>query len=241
MTDQVVGVNSESPPTPPEAPKEPEVKVLDDKIDNEVIFSKPMIPFGWLPGHWGLKGKSRERAYIEYTYDAHKEELARRLAYFDLKGGELTAALAKIDYEYNHISLFEYKKREATAYLDGDALTLEHLKLEHAEGNLNDLEYDKEVAIVNDEPWVHVLTLKPDSTQPNQGELELDWNDKFVEDLREAGYEGISDEQVVDLWLADLCRNIAMEQFSGVGNFDEQVGDGFINRSKGDDGKWAAH
>lgn len=238
MTDQVVGVNAGTP-APPPAPKEPAERKLDDTIP-EKKFSKPLIPFGWLPGHWGLKGKSRERAEIEYTYDAHKEELARRLAHFDLKDGQLEAAIAKIDYEYNHISLFEYKKREASAYLDGNPLKIALLDLDRAEGNINDIEYDKEVATVHGEPWVHILKINPDSTQPNHGEMELDWNDKFVDDLREAGYEGTSDEAVVDVWLADLCRNIAMEQFSGVGDFDEQVGDGFINRSKGEDGKWVA-
>ena len=33
-----------------------------------------ILPFGWLPGHWGLAGDTRERARIEYEYDGFDRE-----------------------------------------------------------------------------------------------------------------------------------------------------------------------
>jgi hypothetical protein len=40
------------------------------------------LPFGWMPGHWGLKGKTRLRAQAEY----------------ELSGMELDLRLAEIDH-----------------------------------------------------------------------------------------------------------------------------------------------
>ena len=39
-------------------------------------MSKPVIPFGWLPGHWGLKGKTKERARAEYELEGYDLEIA---------------------------------------------------------------------------------------------------------------------------------------------------------------------
>ena len=41
-------------------------------------MSKPLIPFGWLPGSWGLKGRTRAIAEAEYNYSG--KELELRLA-----------------------------------------------------------------------------------------------------------------------------------------------------------------
>lgn len=191
-----------------------------------------------LPGHWGLKGKTRERAKLEY--ELHGEELQRKLALLDLTGAELTIALAKIDYEYSHISLFEFKKAEAVALYSGEELSIALTELEHKEGNISDREREKQIATAKKEPWVDVVTITTDPVEPNVGQMELDWNEPFLEQLREHGYEGATDELIVDQWVADMCRNIAMEQFSGVGDFDDKVGDGFINKHKMEDGKWEA-
>lgn len=37
---------------------------------------KRLLPFGWLPGHWGLSGSMRELAKAEYELEG--EELDRR-------------------------------------------------------------------------------------------------------------------------------------------------------------------
>lgn len=168
-----------------------------------------MIPFGWLPGHWGLKGKTREIAKAEY----------------ELEGDELELRLAEINYG-----------------TDSKEYSLLKLGIDHKSGEVSDNEYEKGVATANEESWVKIINITPNSSQPNHGEMELDWNEFFVEELRAAGYEAAADEQLVDMWLADLCRNIAMEQFSGIGDFDEKVPDQFIKRTDldDDDGRWVA-
>ena len=51
--------------------------------------------------------------------------------------------------------------------------------------------------------------------------------------LRSAGYTGNSDEEVVDIWFQELCRNVGSEE--GV-NMDRR-GSGFINVNNIGDGK----
>jgi len=58
-------------------------------------------------------------------------------------------------------------------------------------------------------PEVKVLKMDFDPTNPRLGSMELDWNPEFVETLRQAGYSGIKEEDIVDAWLRDVCRTIA--------------------------------
>ena len=63
--------------------------------------------------------------------------------------------------------------------------------------------------------------------------FELDWNQYFVEHLRTNGFRGTTDEEVVDQWFQELCRNIATEEQVG----DQLGGSGYVNRVLRDDGK----
>lgn len=60
-------------------------------------------------------------------------------------------------------------------------------------------------------PYVEVISVNFDEKNPGQGYFELDWNKHFIEQLYEAGYSGSTDEEVVDQWFTELCRNIAEE------------------------------
>jgi hypothetical protein len=84
----------------------------------------------------------------------------------------------------------------------------------------------KERATANNEPYVAVLDTKVNPDNPRNGFFELDWNDYFIVQLRQAGYglEGDPDELVVDLWFRDLARNILSEE-----GMDVTRGAGYIN------------
>ena len=91
---------------------------------------------------------------------------------------------------------------------------------------------EKEKATKNKQPWIQVLTTHVDKTNPKNGFFELDWNEYFVQSLRLNGYRGSTDEEVVDKWFQDLCRNVASD--SGT----EDVGaSGYVNKVLRDDGK----
>lgn len=61
-------------------------------------------------------------------------------------------------------------------------------------------------------PHVEVVKITiPNPKDPTVGYFELDWNDAFVKQLREAGYSGRQDEEVVDQWFNDLCRGVVSD------------------------------
>ena len=71
----------------------------------------------------------------------------------------------------------------------------------------------KELATDAGEPWVEVLSMDIDSNDPGNGAFELDWNDKFLSNLIRAGYQGKTDQDIVDNWFKAVCRNIIQENF----------------------------
>jgi len=95
------------------------------------------------------------------------------------------------------------------------------------------LKTPKEIATEKQEPWVGVLQTHVARDDIRNGFFELDWNEYFVLELRTAGYPGSTDEEVVDQWFQELCRNVGAE--SGVDM--TRRGSGFVNRALRDDGK----
>lgn len=71
----------------------------------------------------------------------------------------------------------------------------------------------KELATERGEPWVEVLGMDIDPNNPGDGAFELDWNDKFVANLIRAGYQGKTDQDIVDNWFKAVCRNVIQENF----------------------------
>jgi hypothetical protein len=71
----------------------------------------------------------------------------------------------------------------------------------------------KELATERGEPWVEVLSMEIDKDNPGQGSFELDWNDKFVANLIRAGYQGKTDQDIVDNWFRSVCQNVVMENY----------------------------
>ena len=71
----------------------------------------------------------------------------------------------------------------------------------------------KDLATERGEPWVEILSMELNSDDPGQGAFELDWNDKFVANLVRAGYQGKTDQDIVDNWFQTVCRNVALETY----------------------------
>ena len=88
----------------------------------------------------------------------------------------------------------------------------------------------KERATAKGEPYVTVLDTKVNPDNVRNGFFELDWNDLFVLQLKQAGYgfDGDADEEIVDRWFRGLCKDVANEE--GVDMTDR--GAGYINVRK---------
>jgi hypothetical protein len=84
----------------------------------------------------------------------------------------------------------------------------------------------KERATAKGEPWVSVLDTHVNKDNIRNGFFELDWNDLFVLQLKQAGYgfDGDPDEEIVDRWFRDIVRNMLGEE-----GLDTTRGAGYIN------------
>ena len=71
----------------------------------------------------------------------------------------------------------------------------------------------KDIATERGEPWVEILSMELNPEDPGQGAFELDWNDKFVANLVRAGYQGKTDQDIVDNWFQTICRNVVLETY----------------------------
>jgi hypothetical protein len=93
----------------------------------------------------------------------------------------------------------------------------------------------KERATAKGEPWVAVLDTHVNKDNVKNGFFELDWNDHFIVQLKQAGYgfDGDPDEQIVDRWFRDLAGNMLAEAGQDV----SRVGGGFIDVTKLPGGK----
>lgn len=130
------------------------------------------------------------------------------------------------DIHFARAALEEAQAKKATAEA-GAKLAREQEELARLE--------PKERATRKKEPWVGVLDTKINPDNPRNGFFELDWNEYFVLQLKQAGYgfDADPEEEIVDRWFRDLCRDVASEE--GVDMTDR--GSGFINVKKISEGK----
>lgn len=128
------------------------------------------------------------------------------------------------------IEKLEKEKAEALAQTEQAKINAEKAKKEEELAKMT----PKERATEMGEPWVSVLDTKVNKENVRNGFFELDWNDHFIVQLRQAGYgyDGDPEEEIVDRWFRDLARNILAEEGQ-----DITRGAGYINVSKLADGK----
>jgi hypothetical protein len=184
------------------------------------------IPFGWLPGHWGLSGHIREEARILYEIsDPYEQELALiKLRYKtnqhnrDLEIVELDNRFGKFEDEYSYEETKLRLSIKAKFQDEDDEVKIKELnrglnKLKLKYKKISELEYEKEMADIEDQPWVGV---KNSTYDPKNGlgglEFELDWNDSFIKFLNDNGYTGLTDQMTVEAWFNDLCKSVVAEE-----------------------------
>jgi hypothetical protein len=92
----------------------------------------------------------------------------------------------------------------------------------------------KDRATARGEPWVAVLDTHVNKENVRNGFFELDWNEQFVLQLKQAGYgfDGDPDEEIVDRWFRDLASNMLVEEGQSPNR-----GAGYINVSRLPNGK----
>lgn len=178
------------------------------------------LPFGSLPGHWGLAGKTREIAKAEYEltgYELEKKLLAINADEYDTNGNAKKEL--SLDLKHGKITRSVFDRMMSDLIEDPKTKALAILELDYREAKIGELEYSKKLATLNDEPWVTVLKMDFGGKTALEGSFELDWNEQFVAKLEKEGYQGPSPDTIVNAWFMEVCRNVAMEEFDGTGDF----------------------
>lgn len=173
---------------------------------------KSLIPFGWLPGHWGLAGKTRERAQAEYELSGL--ELDLRVAEIDHADDVEKMQLAKLAVQLRHRIIDEYEHDvQHAGIVSRDEASLEEtmLEIKLKFNRISQQEHDKALADLRSEPWVAMPDIRWDPNDPGRSYFELDYNDHFVQFLKNNNYAGATDDQIVEAWLTDVCRSVAQE------------------------------
>ena len=84
----------------------------------------------------------------------------------------------------------------------------------------------KDRATAQGMPYVTVLDTHVNKDNIKNGFFELDWNDLFIVQLKQAGYgfDGDPDEEIVDRWFRDIVKGMLEED-----GLDPNRGAGYIN------------
>lgn len=125
-----------------------------------------------------------------------------------------TREIAKAEYE---LEGEERDRKVVELKYEGDDRSERLLNIDLQYNHIGENEYDRNLASLHGEPWVAVKESKYNPVEGLSGfSMELDYNDEFVEFLREQGFDdGAADEQVVNAWFDELCRQIAEDDGFG--------------------------
>jgi hypothetical protein len=83
----------------------------------------------------------------------------------------------------------------------------------------------KQIATEKKEPYFEVVGFHTNPENPRFGFWELDWNEYKVVELKALGYYGETDEEVVDQWFTEICK----ESGAAIGANMERRSMGFID------------
>ena len=166
------------------------------------------IPFGLTMSGLILKGKDREKARINYEMTGQEKD--RNLLALDYDTEELQKLpeyrikKLDIDKKYNLIDDFQYEI---------ELNTINHFNKPQSEKELAELEiylkykkisgieYCKKKNDILGKPWVAIKTNYDEKVDPDNMEIEVVYNKKFIESMRAKGLPGETDEDIAEQWL----------------------------------------
>jgi hypothetical protein len=192
------------------------------------MVKKRLLPFGALPAHWGMAGKMRELAEAEYYLEG--EELDRKKVEINIaekSDDELKVALLEVERKYGNIDDETFDRKKAGMIEDEKERKIALLKIDHRYGKIDESELEKQTKTLLEEPFIRVAKLETDPKNPAYGGIIFDYNEAFVLYLEEHGYGPHPDQDdTVNEWFNELCKNIALEAFDGLGDFSERMAAG---------------
>lgn len=187
-------------------------------------------PFDIAEAHYTLDGEDLERALIQINYGDEpqvvREQTARmlhRLGKIDDRSLDQELAAAEYGGEENippkeqlaidlaHGALTQYDYQRAIVMHDiPDKDSVEHkvamLKIDYDFDKIDQNNYEKSVANLTGQPWVGIIDHGFNPADGVNGVyFEFDWNKEWIDFLRNNGYHGKSEEEIVEQWFSHVC------------------------------------
>lgn len=200
------------------------------------------LPFWLTWSKYSLKGKAFDIA--KANHELKGEELERTLLNIEFPDYQVRHTdngyrLADLELRkrYNHISDREYDFSKLTLEsTEADKETLEYktdfLELKKKYHEITELGYSKELATLNEEPWVNILDSAINYNSEGSGlEINLDWNVFFIEELVKNGYSGATEPEIVDEWFNAVCKDIFAREF-----MEDEMNGSLITKTRTDNG-----
>lgn len=172
------------------------------KKEGKEMKNKKLLPFGWAPGHWALKGKIRDVAKAEYELDG--EDLQRKLLEINIgerSEEEIAIEELKLDFTYGKIKTEDELDKAIHSARNEPWVNIKSFETDPDNPRFGGVELDWNDAFVQN--------LEKHGYGPHP-----------VED------------DIVNEWFNDVCRTIALEAYDGVGDFQEKMDDADYRMSR---------
>lgn len=76
---------------------------------------------------------------------------------------------------------------------------------------ISENDYYRELATLDKRPYVNITNIEMDSKGIGTHSIEFDWNEYFIANLKENGFTGNTEEELVDKWFITVSTAIASE------------------------------
>ena len=192
---------------------------------------KRLIPLFLLPSYWFLNKKEKKIKYIEYYYSGKEKDLMLcDLLYND---NELIKKLKilEIQKKYSEISDYDFEIKKLNILLEHNMIESEKYDKYINDVNLkfnkiSNKEYKKINHNLKKLPWFDISSelIIAENGDINIS-LEFDWNEYFIEYLKDIGYKGSNEREIIDKWFYDLISSSVEEE-------NEEIDENFFNKNR---------
>lgn len=151
--------------------------------------NKRLLPFGWAPAHWALKGKLRDIAKAEYELEG--EALERRKLEINIgerSDEEIEIEELKLDHKFGKIDELELEKQIATAKSE-PWVTIKSFETDPDNPRFGGVELDW-----NDE-FIRNLEKHGYGPSPVQDDIVNDWFNDVCRTIALEAFDGVGDFQ----------------------------------------------
>lgn len=190
-----------------------------------------MIPFNLTLAGLTLHGKDRERARAHHYLKG--EELERELLAIDYDTealrdtDEYKIRKLEIDNKYHKIDPINYEiELNKIKEKDDTKRRIKDLEIYKKWGKLSNLEYIKKKNDLLHKPWVAIKTNYDEDVDPDNMEIEVAYNDTFIEKMRAKGLPGDTPDDVAEQWLKlFLISNLDNDDLAMIGDDEDDYDD----------------